>query len=65
MSWIKSDIEKHGEDAIAMSAAQSGKNQWTYKEMLDAVTEDKPLENGTNPIDDVLTFLRQTGKLDK
>jgi len=63
LSWIRADIEKVGEDAIAMSAPQPGKNTWTQKEMMEAVLNDRPLENGGNPIDNVLAYLKNTGQL--
>ena len=63
LSWIRADIASKGENAIAMSAPKPGKNSWTHKEMLEAVLNDRPLENGGNPIDDVLAYLKNTGQL--
>ena len=64
LSWIRADIASKGENAIAMSAPnQPGKNTWTQKEMLEAVLNDRPLENGGNPIDDVLAYLKNAGQL--
>ena len=52
---VLKDIEKRGEDAIFCQAPQPGKNSWTLKEVLDAINEDKELENsGLNPIDAML-----------
>ena len=63
LSWIRADIASKGENAIAMSEPKPGKNSWTQKEMLEAVLNDRPLENGTNPIDDVLTYLKNIGQI--
>lgn len=59
--YLLRDIEKHiieeGESGIAMMAPQPGKNVWTWKEMKEAVLEDKELEGGGgNPIDDLLKY---------
>ena len=47
-------IEKYGEDSIYVKAPQPWKNTWTYGELYNAVLNDKPLENNSNPIDDMI-----------
>lgn len=47
-------IEKYGEDSIYVQAPQPRKNTWTYGELYNAVLNDEPLENNSNPIDDMI-----------
>lgn len=52
---IKKEIEKHGIDSIAAMAPMPGKNTWTWREELEAIIKDKPLENtNENFIDGIL-----------
>ena len=52
---VMKEIEKSGEDALFCAAPQPGKNSWTLKEALEAINEDKELENsGMNLIDSVI-----------
>lgn len=54
--YIKEIAEK-GEDYVCVKATCIGKNSWTNKEFLDAIMEDKDLENYGNPIDEVIDYL--------
>ena len=47
-------IEKYGEDSIYVQEPQPRKNTWTYGELYNAVLNDEPLENNSNPIDDMI-----------
>ena len=47
-------IEKYGEDSIYVKAPQPEKNTWTYGELYNAVLNDEPLKNNSNPIDDMI-----------
>lgn len=53
------------DDDIFMCAPQIGKNSWTYKEYRDALANDVPLEDGTNPLDLMINYekyLNEHGK---
>lgn len=56
---IEERIKKDGEDGVFTHSAQPGKNSWTNKEVLDAITEDRPLENtNDNIIDMYIAYLK-------
>ena len=51
------EIQKHGEDAIALMCPKIGKDHWTWKEYKDAIINDTNLEDSeTNPIDTILNY---------
>lgn len=53
----KKEIVEHGIDSIAVMAPKPGKNSWTWREMLEAIIEDKPLEDTDyNYIDGILNL---------
>jgi hypothetical protein len=49
-----------GEDGYFMMSPKIGKDVWTYKEAIESVTEDKPLEDSGNYniIDSTIKYLR-------
>ena len=51
---VNESIKQHGEDGIYMMCPKPGKNSWTYKEVKDAILEDKPLEDSNNNIIDMV-----------
>lgn len=56
---------KFGEDYVVTRCPMPGKNSWTVREYMQAVEEDKPLENNTNHVDDFIEYINYKDKLKK
>ena len=62
---LKDTADKMGMDSVYMACPRPGKNSWTVREYIEAVEQDKCLEEGANPIDDVINlekYLNENGR---
>ena len=53
---VNQEIQKHGEDYVYKKSPSKGKCSWTLADMKKAIENDEPLENNSNPIDDLLHY---------
>ena len=57
--YLTDMLVSYGENSISHRCPKPGKNSWTWKEQLDAVINDVPLEGDVvNFIDDILAIDR-------
>lgn len=50
------EIKEHGHSFILIRSPKTGKNEWTLGEVRKAVENDCNLEDGNNPIDELLEY---------
>ena len=56
LNSLRKEAEKKGMDTPALMSPCKGKCSWTYRELIEKVEKDEPLENGSNQIDTLLNF---------